>query len=338
MTIYVVKPGLLTTVQDTGRYGYQQYGVIVSGAMDAHASACANALVGNDARAALLELTLTGPELRFEQSALIAICGADLTPTVDGELVPMNKPVWLQQGARLQFGAARHGVRAYVAFAGGLQAERRMGSCATYLRAGLGGYEGRALRAGDRLHVGQPSAIGRALTRLLSASPAAQSDRPLAAPRWSAAQTALPRYTARPLIRFIAGAHYSLFDEQSREAWMTSHYRVTPRSDRMGCRLEGRALRLGSPLELFSEPVAFGTVQVPPDGMPIILTADRQTTGGYPMIAQIISVDLPLVAQTPFGGAMTFRETTIGEAQRLWTNVQRELQHIRLAVRMIARS
>jgi len=344
MTIIVHKPGLLTTVQDMGRYRYQRYGVVVAGAMDPFAYACANILTGNEPSAAALEITMVGPKLWFAQDALVAICGADMSPAIQGERVPLWRPFLVRAKSLLEFASAREGARAYLAINGGLIVEQRMGSSSTYLRAGIGGYAGRALIEGDELVWGRSTAAGAAIRRSLlqevedSPHGGGAGDRPFIAARWSISGRALPHYSKHPQVRFLPGPHHGMFREDSLEDFRQGSYVVGPQSDRMGYRLEGKRLMLRERRELYSEPVTAGTVQVPPDGRPIVLMADRQTTGGYPVIAQVISVDLPLLAQTPPGGRLSFRQVDIREAQRLLLAERRDLAAIRAGVRMRVQS
>lgn len=317
MSMIMVKPGLLTTVQDLGRHGSQQFGVIVGGAMDAFALRIANLLVGNDEHAAGLEITLLGPEIYFAEPALISVCGGDLSPQLNDRALPLWKTVVAPEGSVLRFGRARRGCRAYLAVAGGVDAPIKMNSRSTYLRAGIGGWEGRALQKGDRLPVGVPAAASRALASLLADE--AQADG-VAFSRWSVSPDLLPSYTADPEVRTVAGQELALFEEESAERFFADPFKVRTDSDRMGYRLsvDGDGLRLKDKRELISSAVTFGTVQVPPDGQPIALMADRQTTGGYPKIAQVASVDLPLLAQTNLGGTVRFRRVSLQEAQRLY--------------------
>nr|WP_281288499.1 biotin-dependent carboxyltransferase family protein [Saccharibacillus brassicae] len=424
----MLKPGLQTTLQDLGRPGYQQYGVTAGGAMDAYALRAANLLAGNAESEAALEITLTGPVLCFERESRIALTGADLAPTIGGEPLPMWRPVTVRAGAVLEFGTAVQGCRAYLALAGGFGAPEALSSRSTDLRAGLGGLEGRALRAGDVLHARTPMAAARpasgeigpeanfaaaawhaahgyiagladwagfpaaavpaatpapaeaaaafapaqaaafapaqsaasdepgrfgaaaskpacavaagsAAARSESASELVRSSGPAAAalsdPSRSAAGQSAAASTAA--VRFTRGTHYALFDEASREALIGAAFGVTPQSDRMGCRLSGPTLGLEQPLELISEAVAPGTVQVPPDGRPIVLTADRQTTGGYPRIAQIAAVDLRVVAQLRPGQSVRFVEISLEEAERLYMEREREMERLRIAVRLRSR-
>lgn len=329
MTVTVLHPGLLTTVQDLGRPGWQHIGVPVSGAMDAFALRVANALVGNDDGAAALEITLHGPQLHFDVDALIAVCGADLSPAVDDVPLPQWRPVLVRRGSVLAFGRPRWGVRAYLAIAGGWDVPAVLGSCSTYLRAKLGGLEGRALREGDRLFAGVPSPAAQ---RLMAALSSRLGRRPYATVAWHVSPRAFPAYAARPIVRALRGPEFDGFTPDAQEALFTQPFRVTPQSDRMGCRLAGPALKLRAPLELLSEGVTAGTVQVPPDGQPIVLLADRQTAGGYPRIASVTTVDLPVLAQAPPGTFLCFREVSLGEAQALLACREQLLRRLRAAI------
>jgi antagonist of KipI len=326
MSIDVVRPGLLTTVQDLGRFGYQRYGVVAGGVMDDWAPRLANAVVGNDEHDATLEITLQGPVLRFDDSALVAVCGADLAPHVGGAPFPQGRPVLVRAGSMLEFHAGDQGCRAYLAVRGGFQVPMVMGSRSTYIRAALGGVEGRALRKGDKLPVvayapGWYPELDRAL---------ASGGQPFAAPRWSVGFTAVPARARK--VRVIAGPQWELFSQETRELFLGTEFGISVNSDRMGYRLTGAMLKLRRPAEMISEAVTFGTVQVPPDGNPIILMADRQTTGGYPKIAHVASVDLPRLAQSRPLERFAFELVTLAEAQQAYLARERELARIREAI------
>lgn len=331
MSIRVLKPGLLTTVQDLGRTGFQKYGVIVGGAMDPFACRVANALVGNDESAAALEITLVGPTLRFDSTLLISICGADLSPTIDGQAVPLWRPVVVKEGSLLRFGAARHGARCYLAVSGGFDLPQALGSYSTYLRAGIGGFQGRALSEGDVLEVRPSNNLGRAIANKLAA---AAKDAPFASTRWHVSYDMMPDYRPDPVVRAVEGPQMHGFDPESVADFFAGTFQVLPQSDRMGYRLKGEPIRPADPAELISEPVAFGTVQVPPDGNPIVLMADRQTTGGYPKIAQVITVDLPLIAQVQIGGSIRFRPVSLREAQELYWIAETEWEWLKKSIFM----
>jgi antagonist of KipI len=329
MTMRVIRPGLLTTVQDTGRYGYQKHGVIVSGAMDPFAHRAANLLVGNRDSDATLEMTLIGAALEFTEDALIAICGADLSPTIDGVPVPLWKPVWVKKGTVLESGGCRFGARSYLAVAGGIQVPVVMNSRSTYLRAGIGGHEGRPLRAGDVLKSGPLPEQSALMIRHLRTHAEEGAFVPA---EWGIGPELLPMYESQPVIRAIRGSQWDWFAADSQEAFFSQPFRVTPQSDRMGYRLEGPVLSLVRQTELISEAVSFGTVQVPAEGKPIVLLADRQTTGGYPKIAQIASVDLPLIAQTKPGDVIRFVEISRDEAEALLLDRECSIRQAKLGI------
>ncbi|GAA3409242.1 biotin-dependent carboxyltransferase family protein [Paenibacillus hodogayensis] len=328
MTVTIIRPGLLTTVQDLGRPGFQKLGVAVGGAADAVSLRTANLLVGNAEEEAALELTLGGVALRFEADTLLAVCGADFSPALDGIPFPQSRPVAVRRGSVLEFGVSRQGLRTYVAAAGGFAVPKVMGSASTYTRGGFGGFAGRALQAGDVVPVGPPGERSARLGRVLLRSAGTDSGDagfgcPYLSTSWFASDVAgIVRQNDRRIIRVLRGEHFERFDADSREKLFRQPFVVDPRSDRMGSRLSGPALQLSAPLELLSEGVSHGTVQVPPDGQPIVLLADRQTTGGYPQIAHVASVDLPAVAQTKPGEQIRFRE--IGREEAEWLLVRRE--------------
>lgn len=328
MTIRVVKPGALSTLQDLGRYGYQRYGVIVDGAMDAWAHRLANLLVGNPEREATLEITLIGPTLVFDHAAVIAICGADLSPRIGDREVPMDRAVQLRAGSILEFGRRRSGCRAYLAVKGGYAVAPVMDSKSTYLRGAFGGFDGRALRKGDAIAIDSASGVandskqvdGDAPFGLLPSPPAARSR----------------SIGAEVSARVVASAQWPVFSDEAQRAFVTTAFTLTPNSDRMGYRLEGTKLSTREPIEMISESVSYGTIQVPPDGNPIILMADCQTTGGYPKIAQVASVDLPLLAQMMPGQTVRFELISLDAAQALYLASERELCGIRAAAIRLA--
>lgn len=420
MSIRILKPGLLTTVQDLGRTGFSRYGIILSGAVDDFALKAANWLVGNEAGAAALEITMSGFAAEFLEDCIIALTGGDMSPEIEGQSVPMWRPVIVAAGSRLTLRRPVYGCRTYVAVSGGLAVPPVMGSRSTYLRAGIGGFAGRPLRAGDVIPVGRPGpaeygeAANREGERLSAAAPGAaqtsadsdsgagvssgtsgkgaehearsavevtakadearigsmaqlplkelgadsaasgtgqrldvesateQAVVPLLreqlltggfrAASWGISRSALPNYRESPVIRIIQGRQWEDFSPESLRDFLNGSYLVTPQSDRMGCRLSGPALRLKSPKEYLSEPVAHGTVQVPADGQPIVLLTDRQTLGGYPKTAQVISVDLPLLAQAAPGTRIRFTEVSLREAEILLIRQERELKLLEMMI------
>lgn len=317
MGFEIIKPGLLSTLQDEGRYGQRKYGVITSGPMDLFAHRAANILVGNGAGAAALEMTLLGPRMIAQKDMLLALCGADMEADVDGIRVPLWRPFQIRKGCRLNVHYAVQGCRAYLAVSGGFEAAPVMGSKSTYLRAGIGGHEGRALQAGDILIVGEAVVKG------------------FLNPPGIVSAFIRPDYGDNPVVRVVQGKESALFTEAGRDSLLSQSYAVTAQSDRMGYRLDGKELELsgGVPHEMISEAVAQGTIQVPPSGQPILLMADCQTTGGYPRIAHVTTADLPLVAQVKPGGSLRFREVSLREAEEQLLLQTMDLRLLEVGVR-----
>jgi antagonist of KipI len=332
VSLRILQPGLQTTVQDLGRWGHQREGIPVSGAMDPWALRVGNMLVGNGDSAAGLEITLTGPTLEFSESTLIALTGTDLGAEIEDRPVPFWHALWVAGGMTLSFHGGQSGCRAYLAVAGGIDVPARLGSRSTFVRAALGGQAGRALQRDDLLECGAPSALALRVAKAL-----APETGPFAAAHWSPAQSLRPRYSAAPTVRLIGGAHLDLLNPASRARLFDGEFRVSPQSDRMGYRLEGPSLELRAPVELLSEAVVFGTVQLPPGGGPIILMADRQTTGGYPRIGEVASVDLPLLAQLKPADRVRFRPISLEDAQKQYLAREQDLAQARHAVTFLYR-
>lgn len=291
----IIQPGMLTTVQDTGRYGYQRFGMPVAGAMDSFALRAANRLVGNPDRAACLETTVLGPQIRLLADACIAITGAAVAPLLDGEPIPMWQPVLAPEGSLLAFQAPQDGLRAYLAIAGGIAVPPVMGSRSTYIKAAIGGLNGRALAARDILSAYEPPTPPRANRRIPHGG--------------------IPAYGSQAQLRVVLGPQNAAFTRQGIRTFLTSEYAVSIYSDRMGYRLEGAAIEHTDGADIISDGAPMGAVQVPGDGKPIILLADRGTTGGYTKIAAVITADLPKVAQAMPGGVFTFRAVSLDEAR-----------------------
>ncbi|AIE58997.1 biotin-dependent carboxyltransferase family protein [Bacillus methanolicus] len=327
--ITVIKPGLLTSVQDLGRFGFQKYGVIVSGVMDPLAHRISNLLVGNEENEPTLELTLLGPMIEFKENALISICGGDLSPSVNGKPVRLWRSVFVKKGSLLQFGPCKIGCRAYLAVAGGFNVPTIMNSSSTYLRAEIGGFNGRALKAGDQLKFGSPSNLS---TRIIKHLVKGLGNQQFVEMEWSVATDLIPIHRNNPAIRVMRGKQFHLFTKESQFNFFHKPFEVTTQSDRMGYRLKGPKLKLENAEEMISEAVNFGTIQVPSDGDPIVLLADRQTTGGYPKIAQIASVDLPLMAQAKPGDSINFTEISHDEAQHLLLERERKIQQFKQGI------
>ncbi|ESU32232.1 hypothetical protein G3A_12270 [Bacillus sp. 17376] len=300
----VLKPGLQTTVQDLGRTGYQQYGISASGAMDPYSLQMANLLVGNPLNEAGLEVTMLGPSLEAMTDMSIAICGGILQPMVNKKKVSMWKSFVFKKGDILSFGKVESGARAYIGFAGGIDVPLVLGSKSTFLNGTMGGFNGRALESGDILY-----------------------GRPFVRKNRFIHKDFIPEYIAQLEMRVILGPHLEKFHPDAIKRFLSNEYMISPQSNRMGYRLEGPELGHIDGADIISDAIPAGGIQVPSNGQPIILMAERQTTGGYARIATIISVDLPLLAQAMPGTKVRFAEITVEEAQELYRK-QRKLFNV----------
>jgi antagonist of KipI len=307
--IEVLKPGFFTTIQDLGRWGYQSYGVGIAGALDPFALSAANLLVGNSEGAAGLEITLQGLSLKFHRESAVAIGGADLEPRIENLSIPTWTCVLAPSGSTLSFKGRKSGVRAYLAVSGGIDVPQVMGSRSTYLLGKFGGLEGRALKAQDLLPVAPQPAnfrdwVGRSFPEEMR-----------------------PPYQKNPTLRVVLGPFEEFFLEESKKAFLSTPYTITAQSDRMGYRLQGTQIIRQKKEELITCGLAFGTIQVPPNGQPILLLVDRQTIGGYPIIATMILADLPLVAQSAPGDKLRFSAVSPDEGReaylQLWRNLEK---------------
>lgn len=299
MTILVLAPGPLTTVQDLGRRGWASVGVPPSGAMDPFALRAANRLAGNDDGAAALEITLQGPTLRFDADATIAITGAPIDADVDGTPVPTSETTSIPKGSTLRLRQCVRGVRAYLAVNGGVDVPPVLGSRSTLVNASLGGLEGRALKEGDALRIG--ATTGNLAVRGMR----------------------LREYG--PEVRVIPGPQNGAFTDRGRDAFLTQEFRVSPRSDRAGVRLDGEPIELARAADIEPEGVVTGAIQVPGDGHPIVLGPERPVTGGYAKIATVIAADLGVIAQARPGDSLRFVECTREEARTAWRDRERAL-------------
>lgn len=312
MTVDVLKPGLLTTLQGGERRGFAALGVGRAGAMDGPAWRLANALAGNAGDEAALEITLLGPTLRFAHTSVIALTGAPVEARVDGQPLPGWTTCVLPAGSVLQLGGMRSGCRAYLAVRGGFDAAQVLGSRSTDLHARIGPLDGRALQAGDVLAVGGHAPWPRRVRK------------PLAL-RWSVDPRPWFDAQGEPLA-LLYGHHYGELDEASQRAVYAGVFTLSKDSNRTASRLDGARLSLRQPLELISEATLPGTMQLPPSGQPIVLQAEAPVTGGYPRIGQLATVDLPRLAQRRPGDAVCFRRTTWDEALQRLADRQARLQ------------
>jgi antagonist of KipI len=303
VTLTVVKPGMLTTVQDLGRRGYQGVGVPVSGPMDVYSHRLANLAAGNPPMAAALEITILGPELVAEGDLVCAVAGAEIDVNVDDTRAAANAPFAVRSGSRVRFGARRRGARVTLAVRGGFDVPATLGSRATHLVSRMGPFGGRALRAGDVLPVAgssgsdSPGSSG-------SGSPGSGFARPR--------PLDVPDGGAR--VRVVPAVHRERFTDEAWERLLSRRYRVTPQSNRMGYRLDGLALAHTGVADILSEAMPMGAIQVPASGQPILLMAECATTGGYATIANVITADLPIAGQLAPGDWIAFTMCTRDEA------------------------
>lgn len=328
MGIQIDHPGLFTTLQDLGRTGLQHLGVPVNGVMDETSHRMANLLVGNPEDEVTLEITLSGPRMHFQEDTVIAVCGANMAPMIDGEPLPMWRPVRVLAGSRLLFGRPEIGCRAYLAVAAGFDVPLVLGSRSTAVRGAYGGFGGRALRKGDVLPLRSPEEAHTARWVGLLA----RRERRIAYPNWSVSRHRMPYRVSPQPVRIVPGRHWQNFPVAMREQLVAAEYRVGNDSDRMGYRLAGPLIDARRSHDVLSEGVVMGAVQVPPGGQPIILMADRQTTGGYPVIAVVIGVDLPVVAQLAPGDTLCFKLAAPGESYAAALAREQQLELVRQAL------
>lgn len=318
-SVLVKKAGIFTTIQDRGRIGSRMLGIGPGGPMDPAAASIANALVGNHQAEAYLEVHFPAPRLEFRSSTVIAICGAQLSPMIDDRPVANWQPIIVEKGSSLSFSNRSHGNRAYIAFYGGIDADEWLGSRSTNTKAGFGGHNGRRLVDGDHLM------LRRTVPHLNDLRPAAAS------------HSVRSKYSKHPTIRIVPGPEFELLDEDSKHLLFNEKFVLTNDCDRMGARLAGSPL---SPTagSMLSTGVSFGTIQLLPDGSPVVLLADHQVTGGYPRIGQIITVDLGLMGQLGPGDHVSFHRVDIEHAERLLAAWASELNVLTIACRFRSRS
>ncbi|MFZ5634391.1 MAG: biotin-dependent carboxyltransferase family protein [Bacillota bacterium] len=315
--VKVVDGGALTTVQDLGRPGYQSYGVPPGGAMDAAAFLLGNIALGNPENSPGLECTVVGPELEMEEDEIICITGGDLGPTLDGDPCPMWRTLQVRKGSVLRFRGLKSGCRAYVTFAGGIVCPPVLGSASTFLRASMGGLSGRELRAGDVFFVDSSRPEKREV---------------VIPPRIR------PVIDPNPEVRVLPGPQENLFSRQAMDVFLTSGYRVGVQADRMGYRLAGPAVESSHNLSVYSRGIPLGGIQIDGEGAPIVALKDRQTVGGYPQIATVISADVDIFAQLKPGDGMQFKAVFLPEAHACYRDKMEGIRRFKETVAVFRRS
>ena len=304
----VIRPGPLTTIQDLGRYGYQQYGIPPSGAMDNYACRVSNLLVGNDENAACLEITLFGLRLRALNDTVIAVSGGDQGATLNCNPIPLWQAITVRRGDMITFLRYKSGCRSYLAVAGGInKVPSIMGSASTNIRTGIGGLDGRALQAGDLIQF-KESSIATVLRKI--------------PPEY------IPAYREHIELRVMLGPQDDRFTEEGIHTFLTSEYSVSHQADRMGYRLTGPRIQHKKGADIVYDGIPLGAIQVPGDGSPIILLADRPTTGGYTKIAVVISADISCLAQTKPGDTIRFRQVSENQALGALKEYEQKLERI----------
>jgi len=311
MTIMkILKPGMYTTIQDIGRYNHQKSGMSVSGAMDQFSLRVANILVGNIDSEACLETMLFGLKIKFEGDALIAVTGGDLMPMINNKAIDMWSGVKVLDGDELSFGTVKNGCRSYIAIEHGIDVPEVMGSKSTYVKGKVGGFEGRMLKAGDEINIGSLDENNFNSIKKLPIE-------------------LIPSYSKDNIVRVVMGPQEDYFTEDGINTFLDCAYEVTNEADRMGYRLSGTKISHKAFADIISDAVTMGSVQVPGDGAPIIMMADRQTTGGYTKIATIITPDINIVGQLKPGDSVRFKLIDIEEAHRIYRKYMKDFDEIR---------
>jgi len=316
MSISILRSGVLDTIQDLGRYGYGNQGINIGGPMDTYAMKVANMLVSNAANKAVLEIHFPGPQILFEQNALISLTGADFTPTINGEIVPLWKPLVVRGKSLLMFSHRQSGARCYLAVHGGFCVPQWLNSASTNLKARAGGLEGRKLEKGDEVPLGETNLYYPVLLKEKSVSVLP----------WSNDRTTVYQYPHE--IGFIPGHEWHLLDEEAQQRLLQNNFIIHPSSDRMGYHLRGPEIKPIENFQLISSAVSFGTIQLLPNHQLIILMADHQTTGGYPRIGHVISAHLPKLAQLSASDCLNLKPVDMETAEQLLLVQEKELQII----------
>ncbi|MBO5452068.1 MAG: biotin-dependent carboxyltransferase family protein [Lachnospiraceae bacterium] len=298
MIMTILQAGPLTTIQDAGRFGFMEYGIGQSGVMDYRSYTQANQLVGNDKNEAVLEMTLMGAEIRFDEDVMVAYTGADMQAKLDEVPIERGQAYLVQKGQRLKFGMAKTGVRAYLAIAGEMQVPVIMNSKSTNLKCKIGGFGGRKLQNGDQLEIRTKKFSEKEIKKMLKKQ-MKQSD-----------------FEGKKNIRVVLGPQEDCFTEEGIKTFLSADYTVSIESDRMGIRMEGPKIEGKGKTDIVSDGIVFGSIQVTSAGLPIVMMADHQTTGGYAKIATVIKEDLPKLAQARPGDHVVFQKVEIEKIQK----------------------
>ncbi len=309
MGIRVINGGMLSTIQDMGRVGFMRYGVGRSGAADKRSLAIANLLVGNSENVGAIEFTLAPPTLEFTSDCTVAVTGGEFAPLVNGSPVSGYHSLYLRRGDTLSFGGRVMGLRGYIAFSGGLDLPKVMGSVSTSIKNSLGGFKGRALKSGDEIAFTRPTSafVQKAITPELFTDDV-------------------------KTLRVVLGMQSDAFTDEGLHNLFSTVYTVTPNSDRMGCRLKGGEVHHKDSADIISDAIVEGAIQIPSDKQPIVMLADHQTTGGYTKPGAVITADIPLLAQTPPNGTVHFGKVSTQEAQAIFLAEKERLNALKMTL------
>ncbi|MGO1580607.1 MAG: biotin-dependent carboxyltransferase family protein [Peptoniphilaceae bacterium] len=307
--IIINNGGILTTVQDYGRIGYQKFGITPAGVMDEYSYELANALVGNERGEAVLEITYFGPIITFEEDIVIALTGGEVDAKVDGQIINMNESILIKAGSQLSVGKIKNGVRTYLAFGGVIDVEKVNNSKSTLIKSSIGGFKGRALKAKDEINilVNKNAKEGNKLE-----------------------EKYIPKISKFNVLRVVLGPQDDYFTEKGiHDFFRSGGYTVSKNADRMGIRLEGKSLETKNGSDIISDSTVKGSIQVPTDGKPIVLLADRQTTGGYTKIGTLIKEDISKLAQMSPGNKLCFQKIDLDETLELYNSYEEKILKIR---------
>ena len=316
MSLRIIRPGILDTIQDTGRYGYQHLGIHPGGSMDRFSARLANALLGKLPDGPVIEIHFPAPKIRFETPTVIALSGADFSPLINGDPVPMHHPIALESESVLQFSHMEQGARCYLSVLHDFKLEKWMGSYSTNLKAGAGGYQGHPLRKDDRIE----------FTGNYNISHLLQGKNCHVLP-WKANDIV----DTRNEIECLMGSEWNWLTREAQQDFLQNWYLISNDADRMGYRLNGAPLAMNREEQLVSSAVTFGTIQLLPDGQLIILMADHATTGGYPRIASVISAHLPILAQKKPNSSIRFKMVDLSTAEKKVFEQKKYLQQLQNA-------
>ena len=319
MSLIILKAGLLDSIQDQGRYGYQQVGINPTGAMDRYSAAMANILVGNKPGDAVIEIHFPGPSISFQRPAIIALSGADFDANINGSPIPINHPIFVNEHSVLQFSSPKNKSRCYIAVGGGMKLDKWLNSFSTNLKAEAGGYLGRKLVRDDMIDFRNPFSKNKL-----------RSDFKILP--WQVNDDL--GHTNQESLLVLRGSEWSWLDNTSQQKFLKNPFFISPNSDRMGYRMASEPLHTTTKTELVSSAVSFGTIQLLPDGQLIILMADHQTTGGYPRLGNIISAHLPLLAQMKAGDKLQFTFADHHTAEDLLINQKQHLLQLEIACKL----